>query len=768
MSWAPLGNAGEGGGATITDTGDPGEGGNFYRLDVTVTLDVAIGDVVVFRGNSALGALGSGPTNRHKTVTDDRGNVWTKIYEYGRGEFIAEGAGDGQVVSLWRSQLTVGLSIGDTVSLKVEFNARFNVAATLNAFSIGGVGFAITVLDAGGASAQTGPPTKNLTLGATADVVWLGAACHDGANDLTVTLDADFTTDRTKYSPAANTTVLWGQWRSTTSDTESWDNTLSSDRPWVMVLAALSTGVFMPPVEGTATPGPREYQAEFESPLFGVSGTSTTRRPDAVSLDYLTAHTTGPTDVEDVTDGLLVRRWRTQVIPWPDDPVNFQQVLLSRTAAGNATWEAAASLFFIPLPFTVETDLCFDEAGRTAFVCERPTGAGGAPEVWLRWYDDLNGSPPGSDPAYVFSNLGAGRTPRMLLDLFPYVGTHCPPFADIQVVYLKTGGGIKRREQRDRFVTEYSSPVTDDTDLYLEEFFPILATRQLRVAYYRRNRPRGRYGPPLRLDSLPYNNHLLARPNFSPGLTNDIAWYRGELFRNPDDATPTDDFTMRVTVTEAVSGIQLQCADEIPDGEQPVEAGGIWTEQNQDSIGDLPDGIASGGGYAFTVSVEHGLGVMSPKAFRARTYQVISGVTCYSPWRYWNAAIEGLPDLFDVVETLVNCERDSVVCFDNPGLYIYQYDVLVNDPNLGGCADPPTTDASSCAGSGFFAGGWQPFPPLWRRDWGVQVRSTQAYNFSDPDGTYTGTLLGRAFKSWAAGVGGTMPDSDQSPLQIPA
>lgn len=747
-----------------------GVAGPVASVDVPMLATVVpgLGYLGLARVLSAYAGATTGVTAHHTGASDTRVNVWRKLFEYARAEVVA---GDGQIVSLWFSRLENGLSDGfpgdgldgpqDTVTFTFATPAQSSIGISLAAYDSGAVDQDVEVVDAVGAVGTDAAPVVADTISPaeqyppTIPLVWVGTGCNNPQSDATVSFDADYYTDRSRYRPLGSTgPALWGQFREQTNSSDSWDVSLSAARPWIATLTILRVVPFVPPggPTGTATPGPREYQVEFESPLFGVSGTSTTRRPDAVSLDYLTAHSTGPVDVEDVSSGLLARRWRIVAIPWPDDPVNYQQVLLSRTNAGNTAWEAATSLFIPAAPFGVEFALCFDEAGRPVVACERPTGVGGASEVWIR--DEVS-----------FRNLGSGRTPRLLLDLFPYTGTHCPPFADVQLVYLKLGVGIKRREQRESFATEHSSPVTDDTDLYLEEFFPLLATRQLRLVYSRRNRPRGRYTITNWLDSQPYNNHLLSRPSFAQGLVYDLAWYRGELFRGPSGSTTTENFTLRVNVVDNVSGIQLQCADSLPSGVQP-DSGGIWTVQNQDSIGDFPGGIGSGSGVTFTVSVQHGLGTMSPISFRSRTYQIISGITCYSPWRYWFSGEEGLAGDFDVVATPVNCAQDTVVCFPVDGFFIYQYAFLSNPPNL--CADPPVTDASSCTGNGFFAGGWQPFPPLWRQDWSVQVRSLQQMSFSDPDGSYTFGLLGRAWASAQSGAGQPLPNADQSPLQVPA
>jgi hypothetical protein len=50
-------------------------------------------------------------------------------------------------------------------------------------------------------------------------------------------------------------------------------------------------------------PSARDRQGEFETAGHSTAGASTERRPDAISLDYLTAHTLGPAANEDITSG---------------------------------------------------------------------------------------------------------------------------------------------------------------------------------------------------------------------------------------------------------------------------------------------------------------------------------------------------------------------------------------------------------------------------------------------------------------------------------
>src|SRR5215203_2612496 len=57
----------------------------------------------------------------------------------------------------------------------------------------------------------------------------------------------------------------------------------------------------------------REFQQEFESALPLLEGTSLTRRPDAVSVDYQFAFCLGPIDYGDGTQGANVKVWRAYV-----------------------------------------------------------------------------------------------------------------------------------------------------------------------------------------------------------------------------------------------------------------------------------------------------------------------------------------------------------------------------------------------------------------------------------------------------------------------
>src|SRR5690606_19248084 len=63
-------------------------------------------------------------------------------------------------------------------------------------------------------------------------------------------------------------------------------------------------------VIGVPEPDIRERLPEFATPTHEVVGASIIRRPDAISLDYLTAHTLGPIAVADPSKGLVARIWK--------------------------------------------------------------------------------------------------------------------------------------------------------------------------------------------------------------------------------------------------------------------------------------------------------------------------------------------------------------------------------------------------------------------------------------------------------------------------
>ncbi len=185
--------------------------------------------------------------------------------------------------------------------------------------------------------------------------------------------------------------------------------------------------------------GVRELYADFNTATHLKSGTSIEHRPDAISLDHLTAHTVGP-EVVGSADTAYTRAWQVRA--------TATQVFIARASTLGGGYDVEVLLFAYSGSPIIEVDIAFEQAGRPVVVCDRATGAGGAKEVWLYWYD-----PFASD--FVFTSFGEGRTPRVLLD-DPFDTSN----ADVLVFYVKdSGNGMKMRQQRDRYATEYATPV---------------------------------------------------------------------------------------------------------------------------------------------------------------------------------------------------------------------------------------------------------------------------------------------------------------------
>ena len=192
--------------------------------------------------------------------------------------------------------------------------------------------------------------------------------------------------------------------------------------------------------------GKREFQADFVGSV--GEGLSITKRPDAISFDYMTAFCQGPVSVGDVTKGVINFVWRIRT-----DGLN---VWLARGSLVN-TWEAEVLLFTITGEVIQEIDIAFEQAGRPVVCASRNTGAGGSSEVWLYWYKP-------SIADFTFEMFDSGRNPRVLMDYPPDTS-----IADVLFFYMKDGSGLVFRQQRDLYANILTTPVIDATNLNLEE-----------------------------------------------------------------------------------------------------------------------------------------------------------------------------------------------------------------------------------------------------------------------------------------------------------
>jgi len=220
----------------------------------------------------------------------------------------------------------------------------------------------------------------------------------------------------------------------------------------------------------------RERQEEFDTPTHEVQGASILRRPDAISLDYLTAHTLGPIAVADPSRGLVARVWKA----WTPD--GYEVRLAGANGAGNA-WIDERVLFTIDDggPPILELDIAFEQNGQPVVCLERATGVGGASEVWIWFYDP-------TVPGMVLQNFGPGRTPRALLDR-----PHDQADSDVCVFYVRDDiGRIVYRQQRDRYAVEIETTAAADENTYLEDA-ALTIGRRIVVIYSRRDPDTGTY-----------------------------------------------------------------------------------------------------------------------------------------------------------------------------------------------------------------------------------------------------------------------------------
>ena len=236
----------------------------------------------------------------------------------------------------------------------------------------------------------------------------------------------------------------------------------------------------IPPSSG----GIRQFQADFES-NGALRGLNSTVRPDALVLNPLVSFSLGPVAEGNFSEGPVAYAWRARC-----DPLTGN-VFLSRANNANTAWLPETLLFTITGVMPVEIDLTFDQSARANVAAERPTGAGGAPRVWLYYFNSLL-------PGFDFGDFGPGRTPRVILD-----NPQVPNESDVLLAYLNpVTDRLELRQQRDRFTIAYPAPLTAVTNTYLEETLWTEDNR-LRIIYSMRDVGTGTYSLGI-LDSTMY------------------------------------------------------------------------------------------------------------------------------------------------------------------------------------------------------------------------------------------------------------------------
>jgi hypothetical protein len=259
--------------------------------------------------------------------------------------------------------------------------------------------------------------------------------------------------------------------------------------------------------------GRREVTADFSG--IHSSNVSVTKRPDAISFDYLTAFSSGPSGIGNVLAGITNRSWRVRA----DNVVG--RVWLAKANDTNTAWEAETLLFSFTGTNIEEIDLAFDQSGNAVVCVERNSGAAGAKQVWLYWFKPSAGT-------FVLEMIEGGRTPRLLLDNPPDAAN-----SDVTLFYLKTGVGVVYRVQRELYAAAHATPHVQEADWYIEDAF---YTKGWRVAVFLvQHNTGGTYGQKrLETTLMPYftEEPMTLAASFAPSdlrqtliiFTDDPAW----------------------------------------------------------------------------------------------------------------------------------------------------------------------------------------------------------------------------------------------------
>jgi hypothetical protein len=275
-----------------------------------------------------------------------------------------------------------------------------------------------------------------------------------------------------------------------------------------------------------------ERRADFLA-LFGAeSGTSLVRRPDAVSLDYLTAYAPGPVALQNTSQGLVCRPWRMRY------ETQTNTCMLARSNDAGSGWEEETPLGV--LDGVVELDLAFTQNADPVVCAER----GG--HVWLYWYDPMGG--------WGWSDFGAGRTPRVILDDPVNVED-----SDVQFFYMDDAAdAMMRREQRELYAVAHPCPAPDVVHKYIEDV--VRAGLRLHVLYSERDVASGRYRI-RRLSTHPFPPRLLESADVTATATGGDLWTY---------VLPVPDVLERADVTATSIGGALEWV--LRTLTQPVEA----------------------------------------------------------------------------------------------------------------------------------------------------------------------------------------------------
>ena len=281
--------------------------GTTTSVALTTSGAIAAGRVAVLRlATTYDGDLAaSGATDHHTGIDDTLGNTWTKL-----GEASRVGSQGDPTISLWICEVAVEIPSGTTITASIDVAIKGR-AMRLVEYQFEDEGSTLILGDAGVASgtgtalAVTAPQTLE------DEWTWLLAGATKADSGDSVTIESGWDTDVAKYGTSGGgnfrSTTIFGQSQALTADDHSWAGS-SVSTEWALVLCPVA--IVPPPIE--PIPGVREYQIDFETEGHQLDGLSTTRRPDAASLDYRTAFTMGPVALGDTSEGLIEWTWRAR------------------------------------------------------------------------------------------------------------------------------------------------------------------------------------------------------------------------------------------------------------------------------------------------------------------------------------------------------------------------------------------------------------------------------------------------------------------------
>lgn len=333
----------------------------------------------------------SGATDQH-LVSDEMLHAWTKIAEVTQIDLEGTNNRQGVTLSLWSLFTAAEIPMGTEIT--GSFTSQLARGMSIDFYDPGdGLSVTLLAVEAAFGSGTDATSPKTVTTEATAqegDIDWLSAGAWDNGVPIFVPNGSpaapafwEFDVEPWAEADWANRRFGvngWGLQRASESPTmtltvEDPAAPVDGVRAWAQILAAFFVE---PPEPEPPEPGPagtREYKEEFETEDFGVDGTSTTRRPDAISWDYLTAYAPGPADIGDPGSGPDARRWRVVARP--------TAIILQRMNVDNNGWEPERLVHAYDGPPVLEISLAFDFRGYPVIVMERETGASDAPHVWI-------------------------------------------------------------------------------------------------------------------------------------------------------------------------------------------------------------------------------------------------------------------------------------------------------------------------------------------------------------------------------------------------